>query len=129
MLENSTTTPKLPFKQQQNIAKSHFFPIITFFLKDTPPTTRNVSPWSGWDSFHWRCLDSYSWSDLTVWSSAQSDITRFWFQNGPYCAAPYEWNIKRLVRSGKSSIRWRECNQPGSGPFWNIRLEVIAVWK
>jgi hypothetical protein len=26
MLKNSTTTPTLPFKQQQNIAQSHFFP-------------------------------------------------------------------------------------------------------
>jgi hypothetical protein len=35
-LENSTSTPTLPFKQQQNIAKSHFFPIITSFLEDDP---------------------------------------------------------------------------------------------
>jgi hypothetical protein len=43
------------------------------------------------------------------------------------CKAPCEWNLNNLVRSGKSSIRWRECDQPG--PFLIIRLEVTAVWK
>ena len=28
------------------------------------------------------------------------------------CKAPCEWNFEKLVRSGKSSIRRRECNQP-----------------
>jgi hypothetical protein len=36
-------------------------------------------------------------------------------------------NFKKLVRSGKNSIRQRESDQPG--PFSIIRLEVIAIWK
>jgi hypothetical protein len=41
------------------------------------------------------------------------------------CEAPCEWNLKKLVRSEKNSIRRRECDQPGS--FSIIHLEVIAV--
>jgi len=33
MLKNSLTTPTLPFKQQQNIAQSHFSPFITVLEK------------------------------------------------------------------------------------------------
>ena len=33
MLKNSTTTPTLPFKQQQNIAQSHFPPPLQSWKK------------------------------------------------------------------------------------------------
>jgi hypothetical protein len=42
-----------------------------------------------------------------------------------FCASSEELIFKKLVRSGKSSIRQRACDQPG--PFSIIRLEVTAV--
>jgi hypothetical protein len=43
MLKNSITTPIRPFKQQQNIAQSHFFLIVTSFLEDTPNYLKYVA--------------------------------------------------------------------------------------
>jgi hypothetical protein len=40
---------------------------------------------------------------------------------------PVNENFKKLVKSGKSLIRQRECNQPGYFPI--IHLEITAVLK
>ena len=83
MLENSTITPTLRFKPQQNIGQSHFFSTVTVL-------------------------------DEKV-GQLKIDAAKL----------PENEIFKKLVRSGKNSIRQRKCDQPGS--FLIIRLEVTAV--
>jgi hypothetical protein len=69
------------------------------------------------------------WFELKLifnWTLTTVDTKNATLSNCSY-EAPCEWNFKKLVRCGKSSIGRRECDQPG--PFPIIRLQVTAVWK
>jgi hypothetical protein len=45
------------------------------------------------------------------------------------CKAPCEWNLKKLVRSGKRTIRWRECDQPGpvDNLFSSLKMTCLKM--